>query len=140
MLANGDSICIATFTCSCDLGYTGQKCETNIDDCENRNCSGNGVCVDGVNSFSCECVSSFNREMCNTTSGIVVQTNSVIIMYCSVIGGGPGGVTSTLIGGVVGGLLVLMLILLLLIVVVVVCVRRAHGQGKTIQDTHAVTR
>ena len=34
-----------------------------------------------------------------------------------------------------GGLLVLMmLILLLLIVVVVVCVRRAHDQGKTIQD------
>ncbi len=41
----------------------------------------------------------------------------------------------TLIGGVVGGLLVLMLIFLLLIVVVVVCVRRAHDQGKTIQDT-----
>ena len=34
-----------------------------------------------------------------------------------------------------GGLLVLMLIFLLLIVVVVVCVRRAHDQGKTIQDT-----
>ena len=34
-----------------------------------------------------------------------------------------------------GGLLVLMLILLLLIVVVVMCVRRAHDQGKTIQDT-----
>ena len=34
-----------------------------------------------------------------------------------------------------GGLLVLVLILLLLIVVVVVCVRRAHDQGKTIQDT-----
>ncbi len=92
------------------------------------------MCVDGVNSFSCECVSGFTGEMCNT-AGIVVQTNSVIIIYCSVIGGGPGGVTSTLIGGVVGGLLVLMLILLLLIVVVVVCVRRAHDQGKTIQDT-----
>ncbi|XP_064389499.1 delta-like protein A [Halichondria panicea] len=106
---------IATFTCSCDLGYTGQNCETDIDDCVNRNCSGNRVCVDGVNSFSCECVSGFTGKMCNTA------------------GGGPEGIT--LIGGVVGGLLVLMLILLLLIVVVVVCVRIAHDQGKTIQDT-----
>ena len=31
----------------------------------NRNCSGNGVCVDGVNSFSCECVSDFTGEMCS---------------------------------------------------------------------------
>ncbi len=36
---------IATFTCSCDPGYTGTICETDIDDCVNRNCSGNGVCV-----------------------------------------------------------------------------------------------
>ena len=62
---------IATFTCSCDLGYTGADCETNIDDCVNRNCSGNGVCVDGVNSFSCECVSGFTGDMCNT-AGIVI--------------------------------------------------------------------
>ncbi len=53
------------FLCVCDPGYTGTIiCETNIDDCENRNCSGNGVCVDSVNSFSCECVSGFTGEMC----------------------------------------------------------------------------
>ena len=62
------------FLCDCEPGYTGTDCETNIDDCVNRNCSGNGVCVDGVNSFSCECVSGFTGEMCNTsTAGIVIQ-------------------------------------------------------------------
>ncbi len=39
--------------------------ETNIDDCVNRNCSGNGVCVDSVDSFSCECVSGFTGETCS---------------------------------------------------------------------------
>ncbi len=56
---------IATFTCSCDPGYTGTICETNIDDCVNRNCSGNGVCVDGVDSFGCECESGLTGETCS---------------------------------------------------------------------------
>ncbi len=29
------------------------------------NCSGNGVCVDGVNSFNCQCVSGFTGELCS---------------------------------------------------------------------------
>ncbi len=53
------------FLCDCELGYTGADCETNIDDCVNRNCSGNRVCVDGVNSFSCECVSGYTGETCS---------------------------------------------------------------------------
>ncbi len=30
-------------------------CQTNINDCPPSNCSGNGVCIDGINSYTCNC-------------------------------------------------------------------------------------
>ena len=57
---------IATFTCSCDPGYTGQRCETNIDDCVNVNCSGHGNCTDRVNGFDCDCFPGFTDAICQT--------------------------------------------------------------------------
>ena len=41
------------YDCSCVLGFEGKDCEVNIDDCKFVNC-GADVCVDGVNTFSCE--------------------------------------------------------------------------------------
>ncbi len=37
---------VTVLTYSCEPGYTGQRCETNIDDCDEMNCSGNGRCID----------------------------------------------------------------------------------------------
>ncbi len=61
-----------SYTCVCNAGYTGADCE-DIDECEGQSCSGSGVCMSG-----------FTGEMCNT-AGIVIQTNSVIIIYCIVL-------------------------------------------------------
>ena len=53
--------CIATddqkFTCLCKKGFTGLKCEENIDEClleGNAACAG-GTCVDQINGFYCKC-------------------------------------------------------------------------------------
>jgi hypothetical protein len=51
--------------CTCDLGFIGGRCQTNIDDCAGVNCSGNGLCVDGINSFSCDCSAGFEGQLCN---------------------------------------------------------------------------
>lgn len=37
------------------LGFMGQHCEHNIDDCPGHNCQNGGVCADGVNTYNCQC-------------------------------------------------------------------------------------
>ena len=47
-------------SCNCNPGFTGELCQTNTDDCVGVNCSGNRVCVDGVNNFTCECMTGYS--------------------------------------------------------------------------------
>ena len=61
--------CIENFQgsdCSqCVPGFTGPDCQQ-TDDCTGVNCSGNGRCVDGVDSFNCSCDPGFTGELCQT--------------------------------------------------------------------------
>ncbi len=36
-------------------GFSGQRCEINIDDCANTTCGSEGQCVDGVQQSFCQC-------------------------------------------------------------------------------------
>ena len=54
---------VNSFQCVCDPGFTGDLCQINIDDCVGVNCTGNGQCVDGVNSFTCdECITGYGSS------------------------------------------------------------------------------
>ena len=51
---------IQTPQCTCPPGYNGRFCEKNIDDCApdadgNLPCQNYSNCIDGVNSFTCNC-------------------------------------------------------------------------------------
>ncbi|CAF1175880.1 unnamed protein product [Rotaria sordida] len=60
------------FRCTCRPGFTGHRCETNINDCEGIICSKNNThCVDGLNSFDCQCKSNFIRNV----DGLCVEQN-----------------------------------------------------------------
>jgi slit 2 len=54
------------FSCQCQPGYAGARCETNIDDCENHLCQNNATCVDGVESYTCVCLAGFAGDHCET--------------------------------------------------------------------------
>jgi len=61
------------YACDCSDGYEGRNCETNIDDCVQKNCDGahcnvcknGGVCTDLVNNFSCSCTFGYEGQSCD---------------------------------------------------------------------------
>ena len=53
------------YTCQCVLGFNGTTCNNNIDDCSPNPCLNDGSCVDGINSFTCNCTGTgFNGTIC----------------------------------------------------------------------------
>ena len=50
--------------CPCDPGFTGDFCAINIDECASVDCSGRGVCSDGVNSYTCACQDGYSGVNC----------------------------------------------------------------------------
>lgn len=43
------------FKCSCAVGFTGSRCQINIDDCMSQPCRNNGICHDSIAGYTCEC-------------------------------------------------------------------------------------
>ncbi|XP_034465022.1 protein delta homolog 2 isoform X1 [Hippoglossus hippoglossus] len=54
----------AELTCRCLAGFTGSRCETNVDDCLMKPCGNGATCLDGINRFSCLCPSGFTGRFC----------------------------------------------------------------------------
>lgn len=54
-------------TCDCQPGYTGDNCETDIDDCASDPCVNGGDCLDRVNAYQCDCPTGFSGDRCELT-------------------------------------------------------------------------
>ncbi|KAJ3603510.1 hypothetical protein NHX12_028255 [Muraenolepis orangiensis] len=54
----------SSISCSCTLGYTGVRCETDIDECQSNPCHNGGTCVDGLGCYSCVCLPSYSGMHC----------------------------------------------------------------------------
>ncbi|KAK1796779.1 hypothetical protein P4O66_009793, partial [Electrophorus voltai] len=56
----------SSFTCSCLAGFTGRRCQIDVDDCSSQPCQNGGSCLDGQGSFACLCPLGFTGSLCET--------------------------------------------------------------------------
>ncbi|KAK2187865.1 hypothetical protein NP493_153g11059 [Ridgeia piscesae] len=55
------------FSCKCVGGYTGTKCETDIDECLSNHCENGGTCsTPQLDMFSCKCAAGYTGTKCGT--------------------------------------------------------------------------
>lgn len=52
--------------CRCRAGFTGQRCEININECAGDPCANGATCEDGINDYSCVCAVGFAGRDCAT--------------------------------------------------------------------------
>ncbi|XP_067092648.1 protein eyes shut homolog [Osmerus mordax] len=51
-------------SCSCPAGFEGTRCEIDTDECSSSPCLNQGLCLDGLNSYSCDCKPGFSGLDC----------------------------------------------------------------------------
>ncbi|KAI8512860.1 hypothetical protein Bbelb_094990 [Branchiostoma belcheri] len=56
-----------TYTfCPCPVGYEGDPCDIEIDECSSEPCANGGICLDGLNSYRCFCQFGYTGDNCQT--------------------------------------------------------------------------
>ncbi|KAG8447867.1 hypothetical protein GDO86_015106 [Hymenochirus boettgeri] len=54
-----------SFNCACRVGWEGQRCEINIDDCKSKPCI-HGSCMDLEADYQCNCMTGYTGRNCET--------------------------------------------------------------------------
>lgn len=82
------SASVSVQRCVCPEGFEGDKCEINIDDCEDNDCENNSTCVDGVNNYTCMCSPEYTGTLPQTSlHHILSHTQNKCVCVCVPVGG-----------------------------------------------------
>jgi Notch-like protein len=57
---------VASYACTYVAGFSGNACETDVDECMSSPCLNGGVCVDGVDGYMCSCGSGWTGLLCQS--------------------------------------------------------------------------
>ncbi|GBP77408.1 Protein crumbs [Eumeta japonica] len=57
---------VGSFQCYCKPGYTGDRCEQDIDECLSSPCKNGGTCQNLENNYECNCMAGFTGKDCST--------------------------------------------------------------------------
>lgn len=49
-----------SYRCLCRIGFDGDNCQIDTDDCSPDSCYNGGTCVDGINAYTCVCANGFH--------------------------------------------------------------------------------
>ena len=55
---------VNSYTCQCQLGFSGINCQTNDEDCTDSSCMNGGKCIDGINNYTCLCQPAYTGSNC----------------------------------------------------------------------------
>ncbi|XP_063373745.1 protein crumbs [Cydia amplana] len=56
----------SSYACACPAGYSGDYCETDINECLHNKCQNGATCRDLVANYTCECPQGFTGQFCET--------------------------------------------------------------------------
>jgi hypothetical protein len=76
------------FNCSCNPGWSGVHCETQINYCQNVTCQNKGVCHPSLGDYTCQCLgSSYSGRHCEIISQTLAtrQTTCKTFGYIAII-------------------------------------------------------
>lgn len=51
--------------CSCRSGFTGLRCEININECASNPCANGSTCIDRINDYTCTCPPGYTGRQCD---------------------------------------------------------------------------
>jgi uncharacterized membrane protein len=56
----------AGFSCDCEPGFSGERCERAVSDCDDEPCLNDGRCVDVGDGYVCDCLDGYSGDNCQS--------------------------------------------------------------------------